>query len=616
MPYIYPQVLVEIGREIANNSPELGGGLLGPRGEQIVSQFIFDEEAHVTGASYSPSRTLARKIREVESSSNLEWKGVVHSHPGGLNQPSAGDEVEIINNFRLNEHMNAFFCPIVSFENTSRLEKNELACGRGKISLYIAHRTTNGDGCSVTPFVNGEQVTLEKAPNTVDLVGKHLQGAVVRLHALSCEVLPSSDAQPDIVPVRILLKGVELLLLVSKGSYPTVPPVLLVTPDGEDTRQVNPVWWDLQVPEEQRLLDSLCKLVKIGDPRKADTFRIGYGPSGGPVLTLDPQKANIAGWQMLITQQDADAQAAQVHDDLFARSEGILATELKKAHILACGLGSGGSYAVKEMVRAGVGEVTLVDAETVEAANLSRTEYAVADVGQLKTDALARRLLQINPALVIHTHACNVQDLDVSVIHQMVEGVDLVLAATDDSRAQSILGHFAYHLGKPAVFGGMYAGAQGGEVIFTVPDSTACFLCATRVRQQAESAAGRVSGDTDYGTGRLTGEIALAVDIQHVTSAAVKIALSLLLRASSSEANLASFLDTQIQENTNYATFSTVPNYWFYPQIFGEAPGQYAFQSVWMTVEKIPECPICGPPEYRSDPIGIVLKAPRITVEV
>jgi len=615
MPYIQPHILDEIGRVIGTQRPELGGGLLGPQGQEIVSLFIFDEEAQVTGASYSPSRSLARKIREIESSTNLEWKGVVHSHPGGLNRPSSGDDVEITNNFRLNQHMKLFFCPIVSFDNVRHLEENELTCGRGKISMYIARRDRRDTGCQISPFSNKEEIILERTPTVPDLLGKHLQSVIDKLHPSRYEILRSSEEQPDLVPVRLLLDGVELLLLFSKGSYPTVPPVLLVTPEGENTHQVNPMWWDLEVPDEERLLDSLSRLVKSGGSADANTFRMGYGPSGGPVLTSDPQKAKLAGWELLVTQQNAEAEAEQIHNALFARSNGILAQGLKKAHVIIAGLGSGGSYAAKELVRAGIGEVTLIDAETVEGANLSRTEYALSDINRRKTDALAQRLLQINPALVIHLHCCNVQDLDVQVIHDLVADADLVFAATDDIRAQTILGHFAYYLGKPAIFGGMYAGAQGGEVIFTVPDKTSCFLCATRVRQTTEAATSRVSGTTDYGTGRLTGEMALAVDIQHITSAAIKMALSLLLKGLSSDANLASFLDTQIQENMNYVTFSTVPNYWFYPHIFGETPGQSAYQSVWMTVDKVPECPICGQAEYRSDPLKMVLKAPKIRIE-
>ncbi|MDQ3812321.1 MAG: hypothetical protein M3347_00050, partial [Armatimonadota bacterium] len=58
---------------------------------------------------------------------------------------------------------------------------------------------------------------------------------------------------------------------------------------------------------------------------------------------------------------------------------------------------------------------------------------------------------------------------------------------------------------------------------------------------------------------------------------------------------------------------STVPNYWFYPHIFREIPGQYAYQSVWLTPTRNDECPVCGAPESRVGVLEIPLRGPRVT---
>jgi hypothetical protein len=119
-----------------------------------------------------------------------------------------------------------------------------------------------------------------------------------------------------------------------------------------------------------------------------------------------------------------------------------------------------------------------------------------------------------------------------------------------------------------------------------------------------------VERELDYGSGRLQGEVALAADIQHVASAAVKLALALLL-PDGSEGELRRFAEGVLAEGTSYLTLSTVPRYWFYPAIFKDAPGQGAFQSVWLTPSTIPSCPVCGSPEERVDPLDVPLRAPR-----
>jgi hypothetical protein len=157
----------------------------------------------------------------------------------------------------------------------------------------------------------------------------------------------------------------------------------------------------------------------------------------------------------------------------------------------------------------------------------------------------------------------------------------------------------------------MYAGAQGGEVILSLPEHTPCYQCATSTRHEMEQETATVSAATDYGTGRLTGEIALSADIQHVSSAAVKMALT-LLTPYSAEANIKNFLDRAIENQMTYLTLSMVPDYWFYPAIFGETSGQYAYQSIWLTPTRRTDCAVCGDQEHRESPTETPLRAPAL----
>ena len=77
---------------------------------------------------------------------------------------------------------------------------------------------------------------------------------------------------------------------------------------------------------------------------------------------------------------------------------------LQKAHVLVVGVGGVGAYAAEMIVRAGVGEITLLDADTVEESNLNRQLVALhSSLFLAKVDVLGERLLDINPCLKLHT---------------------------------------------------------------------------------------------------------------------------------------------------------------------------------------------------------------------
>jgi hypothetical protein len=181
------------------------------------------------------------------------------------------------------------------------------------------------------------------------------------------------------------------------------------------------------------------------------------------------------------------------------------------------------------------------------------------------------------------------------------------VAATDDPRAQLALNRFSYLGGRPAVFVGLYAGAEGGEVIFTLPERTACYLCSTTIRHGLSEGHGQLQPEIDYGTGRLTGQVALAADIHHVSSAAVKIILALFPNSP-----LQGFLAQPLARGQTYLTLSTVAGYWFYPSLFGDVPGQHAYQAVWLQPTRRDDCPVCGLPEQRVGLLDAPLRTPRV----
>lgn len=73
---------------------------------------------------------------------------------------------------------------------------------------------------------------------------------------------------------------------------------------------------------------------------------------------------------------------------------------LQAAHVLVVGLGGVGAYAAEMICRAGVGRMTIVDADTVQITNLNRQLPAMhSTLGMFKADVLEARFKDINPDL-------------------------------------------------------------------------------------------------------------------------------------------------------------------------------------------------------------------------
>ena len=580
-------VLGDLEREIAARPPERGGALLGPRGRPLVSRFLPDPDAVASGASWAPSRALDAAVKVLERDEGLELKGVVHSHPPGLDHPSEQDVRELAEGLRQNGHMACYLAPVLTRGEAGELAPHELPLPSGKLSCFAAWRGPEGSArvLPLRPRVLPLRRDLER-------LARELGGGDVA----------TLDADPGcgLVPAgRLRLPGDAELLVVAGEHYPAMPPVLLLTLGGKTEQLQLP--WRLDHPEEERLLRAARTVVSPPGP-----YRRAFGPRDGPALTSDPARAALAGWQMRLTGESPEAAAGSLGAALHERSVGILSSSLRDRNVLLAGLGSVGAYVAEQLARSGVGGLALLDPEAVEPANLSRTAYAAEDVGRPKPEALARRLLSVAPALRLTLHPVAVENLAPADLDVLVRTADLVVAATDDPAAQRALDRFAYARQRPALFVGLYAGAEGGEVILTIPERTPCYLCATRARHAVERTAGQVERRTDYGTGRLAGESALGADIQHVASAAVKLALSLLQPGG----RLGALAEGAVAEGTPYLTLSTVPHYWFYPEIFRDVPGQGAFQSVWLSPVRKEDCPVCGPTATRADPLDVPLRAP------
>lgn len=128
-------------------------------------------------------------------------------------------------------------------------------------------------------------------------------------------------------------------------------------------------------------------------------------------------------------------------DDQFLRTQMLLGDaameRLKHSHVAVFGLGGVGSYAVEALVRSGVGELTLIDDDTVGTTNLNRQLEALhSTLGQNKADALAARCRDINPDVHLHLicaryDAAHREDFFTAHYDYIIDAIDTVSSKLD-----------------------------------------------------------------------------------------------------------------------------------------------------------------------------------------
>ena len=104
---------------------------------------------------------------------------------------------------------------------------------------------------------------------------------------------------------------------------------------------------------------------------------------------------------------------------------------LRRAHVLVVGVGGVGAYAAEMIARAGVGSMTIADADTVSATNINRQLIALhSTVGRPKAAVMAERLRDINPELRLTAGERYIKDdetyalLDAAKYDYVVDAID------------------------------------------------------------------------------------------------------------------------------------------------------------------------------------------------
>ena len=163
----------------------------------------------------------------------------------------------------------------------------------------------------------------------------------------------------------------------------------------------------------------------------------------------------------------------------FSRTELVFGkTGIKKLNdskVIVFGVGGVGGFAVEGLIRAGVGNLTLVDNDVVSLSNINRQIIALhSTIGKYKTEVAKERCLDINPNATVTAvnafySAETANDFDLS-------GYDYVIDAIDTVSAKVLLIAGAKKAGVP-VISSMGAGNKLDPTRFKVADIYETKVC-------------------------------------------------------------------------------------------------------------------------------------------
>lgn len=161
------------------------------------------------------------------------------------------------------------------------------------------------------------------------------------------------------------------------------------------------------------------------------------------------------------------------------------AQRLGSAVIGVAGLGGLGSLAALTLARSSVGRLILADFDRVEAVNLHRQHYGLADVRRLKTEALADQIKACNPDVTVEVRSVM---LDEDNIPEVFRECDVILECFDRAEAKAmILATVADRLPDAYLIGGSgVAGWGRSAAVKTVRLSDRIFICGDLVSASSD----------------------------------------------------------------------------------------------------------------------------------
>ncbi len=163
----------------------------------------------------------------------------------------------------------------------------------------------------------------------------------------------------------------------------------------------------------------------------------------------------------------------------FSRTEMLIGKDaiatLKNSRVAVFGAGGVGGYVIEALARSGVGEIDIIDNDTVSESNINRQIFALrSTIGSLKTEIARKRILDINPD-------CKVTLFETFVLPENIDNFDFscydyIVDAIDTVSGKLAIIEKAYNEGIP-VISSMGTGNKLDPTKFAVTDISKTSVC-------------------------------------------------------------------------------------------------------------------------------------------
>ena len=213
---------------------------------------------------------------------------------------------------------------------------------------------------------------------------------------------------------------------------------------------------------------SLLKAHEIADRAAGQSYTVesesiplGEAPEGPKRLPVNPEKP------LVIPNLQKDRLGTFSFISWWEREK------VENARVMVIGAGALGNEVIKNLVLMGIGYIYIVDFDTIEMANLSRSVlFRESDKGRKKAEVAAARAKEINPNVhVQYMHGDVTTDIGLGVFRRM----DVIIGCLDNREARLAVNRFAYWMNKPWVDGAIQEFFGLARVF--VPGEGACFEC-------------------------------------------------------------------------------------------------------------------------------------------
>ncbi len=222
-----------------------------------------------------------------------------------------------------------------------------------------------------------------------------------------------------------------------------------------------------------------------------------------------------------------------LYQNIFSRNSGILETSMmqeKRAVILGCG--SVGSLVALELARSGVSHFLLCDADILEYHNLCRHQCGIEDVGDLKVNAVKRKIKNINPQAEVICFEGIVQNLPKDILDQFCIEKETIFVGCADNRSADVYANRISIYYKAAFISiGFWERAAAGEIFYHIPSlQQPCYECAlghgSTVSSRSIGNHHVYSNEEDLE--KVKFEPGISVDINFVTTIGIKLIIDIL----------------------------------------------------------------------------------------